>query len=139
MMVQDAEVGLKRSSTITFIMLDKVLMVMGEVDIFIRPALLHPVIKIILVDNWVFIVIVMAEVYIGLRPSNFLRITMVDYTLHTQYFPKNILQGVWKEKIHIKMILIIIIQVFHHTLIKAYNKILITTCNLIAIQSFHHT
>ena len=35
MMVKDMEVGLNRSSTITFTMLEKVLMVMGEVDICI--------------------------------------------------------------------------------------------------------
>ena len=39
MMVQDVELGLKRSENISFTMLEKVLMVMEEVDIDLRPAL----------------------------------------------------------------------------------------------------
>ena len=52
-MVQGVEVGLKISSTLTFIMLEKVLMVMGEVDIGLRPALIYSIIQTILVYHWV--------------------------------------------------------------------------------------
>ena len=57
MMVQDVEVGLKRSATLTFTMLEIFLMVMGELDIGIRPALIPTIIQVILVYHWVFIVI----------------------------------------------------------------------------------
>ena len=63
-----------------------------------------------------FIVMIITEVDIGLRTANFIRITMVEYKLSTQGFLKKIFQGVWKEKTHIKIIPIIIIHKFHHTL-----------------------
>ena len=49
-MVQYMEVGLKRSAMITCSMLEKVLIVMGEVDIGLRPALLPPIIELIWID-----------------------------------------------------------------------------------------
>ena len=51
---------------------------MGEVDLGLRPALLPPIIQVILVDHNFFIVVVITEVEIGLRPDNFMHITMVD-------------------------------------------------------------
>ena len=61
-----------------------------------------------------FIFMVMREVDIGLRPANFLHITMVDYPLSTQCSLNKIYQGVYKDKIYIKIVLIIIIQAYHH-------------------------
>ena len=61
MMVQEVEVGLKISTNLTFEMLEKVLMVMVEVDIGLIPALLPPIMKLILVYHYVLIVIVMKE------------------------------------------------------------------------------
>ena len=78
MIVQDLEVGLKIAYTLSCSMLEKVLMVMGEVDICFRPSLIPPIIQEILVDHQVFTVIVMAELEIGLRPSNFLHIIIVN-------------------------------------------------------------
>ena len=77
LIVQDVEVGIKISDTLPCSMLDKVLMVMGEVDIGLTPALIPPIMHVILVYHQGFIVMVMTEVYIGLRPGNFLHITMV--------------------------------------------------------------
>ena len=57
-MVQDVEVVLKRSTTPPFKMLDKVLMVMVEVYIYLRPSLIPTIIQVILVDYWIFIVMV---------------------------------------------------------------------------------
>ena len=85
-------------------------MVTGEVDIGLRQYPIHPIIQAILLDHWVFIVMVMAEVNIGLIPANFHHINMVYYTLPTQVSLKNILQGVCNEKIHIKIIFNILIQ-----------------------------
>ena len=48
--VQDMEVGLNRSTTCPFSMLDKVLMVLVEVDLGLIPSLLPPIIKVIMVD-----------------------------------------------------------------------------------------
>ena len=77
-MVQDVEVCLNISATITYSILDQVLMVMGEVDIDLIPALLTLIIQVIFVDNQVFIVMVTIEADIGLIPANFIHITMVN-------------------------------------------------------------
>ena len=53
MMVQDVEVGLKRSSTLPFTILEKVFMMMGEVDIGIILTLIPIIVQGILVDHWV--------------------------------------------------------------------------------------
>ena len=71
-MEQDTKVGLKISATLPFKILEKLLMVMGEVDIGLTPDLIPPTIQAILVYHWVFIVLVMTEVDIGLIPVNFL-------------------------------------------------------------------
>ena len=78
LMVQDVEVVMKRSTTLPCSMLDEVLMAVGEGDLGLLPSLLPPIIQVILVDHQVFIVMVIIEVDIGLRPANFLHITMVD-------------------------------------------------------------
>ena len=90
-------------------MLYKLLMVMVELDIGLIQALLPPIIQSILVDHQFLIVIVMTEVEISLIPDNFLHITMMDYTLPTQGLLKKIFQGVCKDKINTKIILIILI------------------------------
>ena len=53
---------------------------------------------------------VMIEVDIGLRKINVLHITISDYTFTTQGYLNNIYKGVCKDKTHIKIILIILIQ-----------------------------
>ena len=58
-MVQDVEVGLKISATLTFTMTEKVFMVVREVDIGLRPDLLPTIIHVILVDNLIFIFMIM--------------------------------------------------------------------------------
>ena len=81
---------------------------------------------------------------IGLITATFLHITMVDYTLYTQGYLKNLFHGVCQDKsfkqftkavyyIHIKIILIIIIiiQAWHHTPIQ--------TCHHTLIQELYHT
>ena len=65
-------------------------MVMVELDICIISYPLPSIIQAILVDHWVFILIVTREVYIGLRSANFLHITTVDYTFSTQVPPKKL-------------------------------------------------
>ena len=138
-MVQDVEVVLKRSTTPPFKMLDKVLMVMVEVYMGLRLALIPPIIQVILVDYQVLIVIVMTEVVIGLRPEIFLHITMVKKQFPPKFSSIRYSKGVCKEKISIKIILSILIQSFHHTLIQACNNILVTACHFILIQACHHT
>ena len=59
-------------------MLEKVLMVLGEVDLGLGPSLLPPIIQVIMVDHLVFIVMVITEVDIDITPANFTYITMVD-------------------------------------------------------------
>ena len=50
------------------------------------------------------------------------------YIAHPRLYNK-IFQGVWKEKIHIKTILIIIIQAYHNIIITTFHLILIQECN----------
>ena len=106
----------------------KVLMVMGEVDIGLIPAPLPPIIQVCLVNHWVFLVMAMIELDIGLRPANFLHITMVKYTLSAQGFLDNLFQGVFKEKIHIKIIPNILIQECHHNQFFCVNISLLILC-----------
>ena len=122
--------GLKRPAAIIFTIMDKVLLVVGELDIGLRPYPPPPIIYLSLVDHSVYLYVVMREVDIGLRPYTFLHITMADYIFSTQGSLKNLFQGVCKEKlfktiikvyshIHDKIILIILIQEFQHTLIQS--------------------
>ena len=103
-------------------------MVMVYVDIGLIPSLLPTIIQVVLLYCWVFIVVSMKEVDICIRSENFLNIIMVEYTLPTQGSFKKLFQGGFEENffktvtkavsyIHIKTILIIIIQAWHHTLI----------------------
>ena len=77
-MVQEVEVGLKISTALTCTILDKVLMVLGEVYLGLRPALFPPIIQVILVYHQFLIVMLITEVDIGLTPANFMHITMVE-------------------------------------------------------------
>ena len=119
-MTEDVDLGLKKPDTIPFKIVQLVLMVMGEVDIGLRPAPLPHIIQVILVHHWGFILVVMREVDIGLIPVTLLHITMGDYTFFTQCSLKKLLQGLCKVKIfktvikdvsytRIKIIIIIII------------------------------
>ena len=54
------------------------LMALGEVDIGLGPSILPPIIQVIMLDNLVFIVMMITEVGIGITPSKFLHRTMVD-------------------------------------------------------------
>ena len=72
------EVGPKRSTTHPCSMLEKVLMALGEVDIGLIPALFPNIIQVIMVDDLVFMVVVITEVEIGITLGIFLHITMVD-------------------------------------------------------------
>ena len=123
-------IGTKIPATLHFTNTEKVLMVMLEVDIGLIPDPITPIILLILVDCWVFLFMFMREVGIGLIPGNFLHKTMVDYILSTQCYPKNLYQGVWKYIWHIKIITIILIQLWHPTLIQA--------CHHTLIKKFHH-
>ena len=59
-------------------MLYKVLMELGGVDLGLGPALLPPIIQVIMVGHLIFIVMVITEVRISITPANFLHITTVD-------------------------------------------------------------
>ena len=59
-------------------MLEKVFMVSVEVDLGLEPALLSPIIKVIVVYHLDFIVMVITEVVIGITSANFLHINMVE-------------------------------------------------------------
>ena len=137
LMTEDVELGHKRPATITFTMVEKVLMVVGELDIGLRPSPLPTIIQAIWVYGWNFMLMIMIEVDIYLIPVTITNITMVNYSLSSQGPLKKLLQGVCEEKIlkifikdmtyiHIKIILIIIhIQELHHNLIQACHHFLL--------------
>ena len=77
-MVKYMEVDLKISTTCPFSMLDNFLMSLVEVDPGLGPALLLPIIQVIMLYHMVFIVMVIKEVEIGITSDNFLHTTMVD-------------------------------------------------------------
>ena len=83
-MVEVLYLDLDRPATIPFAIVEKLLMVMGKVDICIIPYPLLPIIHVVLVDLLVYMFMFMIDVYIGLRSATFLPITMVDYTFSTQ-------------------------------------------------------
>ena len=76
--MQDVEVGLKISYNIPCSILEKVLMMMVEVDKILILALLHPIFQVILLYCQNFVVVVMTELDIGIRTVNFLQITMLN-------------------------------------------------------------
>ena len=78
MIVQDKETGLNTSTTLPCSMLEKVLVVLGELDLGFGPARLPPIIQVIMLDHLVFIVMVITEVGIGITPASFMHITMLD-------------------------------------------------------------
>ena len=96
--MEDVELGLKRSATLPFTITEKVLMFMGEVDIGLRPAILPPIIQVSLVDHWIFLFVVMREVYIGLRPTNFLHINMVGFKFSPKVPSRRYLTGCERRK-----------------------------------------
>ena len=59
MVVQDVEVGLNISATLIFTIMDKIFMVVVEVDLGTIPAPLHPIIHVCLLYPWGFIAMVM--------------------------------------------------------------------------------
>ena len=75
--VQYMEVGLKISTTLPCSMLEKVLMLLVEVYLFLVPSLFTPTIQVIMVDHLIFIVMLITEVGLGLTPANLLHINMV--------------------------------------------------------------
>ena len=68
-MVQDVEVGTNRSATLIFTIMEKMLMVMEEVDLSFIPAPLPPIIRVFLVYHCVSIVVVMRVLYIGIKST----------------------------------------------------------------------
>ena len=57
-MMEELDLGLKRISTITFKIVEKVLMVMGELDICIRIDTTPIIIQVGLVDFWISMIMV---------------------------------------------------------------------------------
>ena len=97
--MEDVDLGLKRPVTLTFIIVEILLMMISDLDKCIRPSTTPPIIQLRLVYHWVSMFMVVRELEIDIRPSTFLYITMVDYKLSTQGYLKKILEEVCKEKI----------------------------------------
>ena len=55
--MEDVDLGLKRRVTLLLAILDKVLMMMGEVEISLRPATLPPITQVTVVDFGVYLLL----------------------------------------------------------------------------------
>ena len=77
------DLSLKRTATLTFKIMETVLMVMGEVDIGLISASFPPIVQVGLVDLWVYLFMGMREVDTGIISSTLIHINMVEYTLPT--------------------------------------------------------
>ena len=76
--MEEVDLRLMRPYTIPFKIIEKVLMVTGEMFIGLRPATIPPIIQVGLVGFWVAMFIVMREVEMGLRPDTLLPINIVE-------------------------------------------------------------
>ena len=56
-MIQEVDLGLKITSTLLIKIAGKVFMVMGEVDIGIRPATLSSITQVTMIDLWVYLLL----------------------------------------------------------------------------------
>ena len=97
-MIQEVDLDLKRPATLPFTIVQKVLMVMVEVDIGLKPSTLSPTIQVGLVYFCVYMFMVMIEVYIGLRLSTFLHITTLKNAVSTQASLKMLFLGYVRRK-----------------------------------------
>ena len=97
LMVQDVEVGLKKSTTLPCSILEKVLMTMGEVNTGLRPDLIPPIIQVILVYHHVFIsMVILTDNLVVLKMENCKPILMVkktEWSKFVGYFGLNIEDG----------------------------------------------
>ena len=87
---EKVDFGIKMPSTLSFSILDQVLMVMVDVDIGLIAAILPPITQLGVVYLWFSLLLLVLftkvfmmirEVYISLIPSTFLPITTVDNTV----------------------------------------------------------
>ena len=58
LMMEDADLGLKRPATIIFKIAEKVLMLRGDVEIGLRPPPIPTIIHMAMVDCWVYLLII---------------------------------------------------------------------------------
>ena len=93
-MMEVVDLFLKRSANLLLNFLDKVLMVMVDVDIGIIPSPIHIMIQVELVYHWFSIFMVMIELDIGLIPTTLPPITILDYIFSTQGYLKMLFIGV---------------------------------------------
>ena len=83
------KLGHKRPFTLTFTIMEKLLMVIVEVDIGIRPDPIPPIIQVTLVYCWIFPFVIIIEVEVGLSLATIIHITIVDYKFSTQVLSRS--------------------------------------------------
>ena len=144
------DLGLNIPSTDSLTTHEKALEMIVELNIGLISAPLPHIISLGLLYSWVYLFVETREVEIGIISSTSLHITMVDYAWSTQGSLRILFQGVFEDKIyktvikavfniHIKIILIILIQAFHNSFIQACHHISIQNFYLTLIQVSHHT
>ena len=89
-MMEDMYLDPKIKAIISFIITDKLLMVMGKVDIGVIKSPLPAIIQMILVDHLVYLFLIIIYVEIGLIPDTLLHITILYYTFYTQFSLQNL-------------------------------------------------
>ena len=127
----------------------EMLTVMIGLEICIIPATIPPITYVGVVYCWFYLLIFIIEVYMGLIPATCIPQNLVDNTVPTQVSINIIFLGVCEYKLfktvirdvayfHIKIILIILIQAFHHTLIQACRHTLFVRVRISLIILFIH-
>ena len=96
-MMVEVDLGIKRPATLPFAIVEKVLMLMRKVDIYLISDALPPIIQVVLVDCWFSLFVVIIEVYICIIPATLLTITTVDNTGPTQGYLTMFFIGVCKD------------------------------------------
>ena len=92
--IEDVDLGLKRPATFTFTIVEKVLMMMGEVDVGLSTSSIHSITHVGLLDCWVYPFMAMREAETGLIPSILLHITIMEYTLSNKDTLNKLSKGV---------------------------------------------
>ena len=78
-MVTDMDIGLNIPGTFLLVILEKLLVVIGEVDIYPRPATIPPVTHVTMLDCFVYLVLLFMLMILFLETNEVIVGVMVQY------------------------------------------------------------
>ena len=77
-MTEEVDLGLNRLATILFTTTDKMLIVMGEVDIGLRTATLPPINQVILLYYWYFMLLLVLLTKVFMLMKEFIVVVIIE-------------------------------------------------------------